>query len=519
MSTRFERLAGDTSRFAVKIAFHGDSGMPPSDPPALEASWGSFQVWVEGRNLCEHQEDQEGVDSVHWYLLPLFEWFAKHWDPLLHEERPPVDVAGATAWESLKNSRFPPAARERSADEAASWQHQWSNWWQRHALQACREGGIFPDIVFRRWREQVEVSWGETRVAGQPDHFQFSHSQGFSRLTPSEVAEPLYETLEEGVEYLDEQVDGSDRLEALQERLQEIREETPEGRRIMWIAGLGTDEDSVSEGWDDLASCVDELDDPDADRLLEPGTNDLVVEGSPTAALMFGTVAPDIGRVDKLALLEFVLSLTSSDEARLDREARHHMLSTGQVWEQGYQLALEVLEHFDVIDDETESLDVEEFVRQLDVTIEEKRLEDWQVRGVAVAGDDHRPGILINTSHPSNRFSSGRRFTIAHELCHLLYDRGLGESLALVSGEWAPEDIEKRANAFAAMLLLPPVLVERALDDLEGNLTTADEAIQMANRLGTGTTALLRHLNNTGYLDDATFDGLRTELGEQRDAS
>ena len=40
-------------------------------------------------NLCAHREDGEQVDSVHWYLLPLIEWFADNWNPLLHEERLP----------------------------------------------------------------------------------------------------------------------------------------------------------------------------------------------------------------------------------------------------------------------------------------------------------------------------------------------------------------------------------------------------------------------------------------------
>jgi Zn-dependent peptidase ImmA (M78 family) len=455
------------------------------------------------------------MDSVGWYLLPLFEWFAKHWEPLFHEERPPVDVAGASAWKSLQNSRFPPAAKERSPEEASEWQQKWSTWWQRHALQACREGGIFPDIVFRRWREQIEISWGPTRVAGQPEHFQFNYSEGFSRLTPTEVAEPVYEALGEGLEYLERQVQDSERFERLRQRLNEIPD-TPVGRRLMWVAGLGVDEESVSRGWEELDDCVEQIDGAGADHLLEPPANELVVEGSPAAAMMFGTVAPDIGKADKLALLEFVLSSTGSEETRVDREAGHRPLGAERVWEQGYDLALELLERFEVIENDTVCLDIEELIRNFDIRLEEKPLEDTKVRGVAIAGDNHRPGILINSSHISNGYRSGRRFTIAHELCHLFHARGLGDSLALVSGEWAPQDIEKRANAFAAMLLMPPVLVERALDEIDGELSDADDAIWMADRLGTSTTALLRHLNNTDYLDDATFEGIQLELDERR---
>ncbi len=90
MSVRWERLSGDTDRFAFKIAFHGD----PHEGDAATAehceSWGAFQVWVHGKNLCSHVEEGESVESAHWYLISLLEWLAKNWDPLFHEERLPA---------------------------------------------------------------------------------------------------------------------------------------------------------------------------------------------------------------------------------------------------------------------------------------------------------------------------------------------------------------------------------------------------------------------------------------------
>ena len=43
-----------------------------------------------------------------------------------------------------------------------------------------------------------------------------------------------------------------------------------------------------------------------------------------------------------------------------------------------------------------------------------------------------------------------QRFTLAHELCHMLHDRSYGARLAIASGPWAPWGIEKRANALLA---------------------------------------------------------------------
>ena len=84
MSVRWERFSGDTSTFAIKIAFHAD----PDDGQGADAdtarSWGALQVWVDGINLCAHVDQGETLQSAHWYLLSTLEWLASNWDPLLH---------------------------------------------------------------------------------------------------------------------------------------------------------------------------------------------------------------------------------------------------------------------------------------------------------------------------------------------------------------------------------------------------------------------------------------------------
>ena len=46
-------------------------------------------------NLCAHVDQGETLQSCHWYLLPLLEWFTENWDPMLHEERHPSAVRPA----------------------------------------------------------------------------------------------------------------------------------------------------------------------------------------------------------------------------------------------------------------------------------------------------------------------------------------------------------------------------------------------------------------------------------------
>ena len=70
------------------------------------------------------------------------------------------------------------------------------------------------------------------------------------------------------------------------------------------------------------------------------------------------------------------------------------------------------------------SVDMNALLEQLGITAAKIALEDDNVRGFALAGGDIRPAILVNTSHPMNQKDSGRSFTLAHEFCHILHERG-----------------------------------------------------------------------------------------------
>jgi hypothetical protein len=172
MGTRWQQQLGNTSQFAIMIGFEDDPDEGAGAAREMAASWGAFQIWVRGQNLCAHMEEGETVTSVHWYLLPMLEWIAEHWQPLLHEEKLPVKNAADAASDALYHTAFPPITLERDAADA--WETRWYAWRSRHALEACREGGLFPDVVLRRFRDRVEVSWGEARLAGAPQGFQLA---------------------------------------------------------------------------------------------------------------------------------------------------------------------------------------------------------------------------------------------------------------------------------------------------------------------------------------------------------
>ena len=234
MATRWEKLTGDTSRFAVRLAFADD----PDDGQGIDVetglSWGSYQIWVDGRNLCAHFEEGERIDSVHWYLLPLLEWFARNWNPLLHEERLPNRNDASSAWLALRRTMFPPSAIESDHARAYGWERVWQDWWSRHALRSASEGGLYPDAVFRRHRDSVEVSWGRIDTAGMPEGFEFAESgPGVVRLSPQDVADPLHDVLSAACEYLRTLDVESERLDVLDCKLRALARRNQRQPRLM----------------------------------------------------------------------------------------------------------------------------------------------------------------------------------------------------------------------------------------------------------------------------------------------
>ena len=520
MSTRWEKLSGDTSVFAFRISFSPDPDEGRATDPAEAMSWGGFQIWVEGRNLCAHLEEGERLDSVHWYLLPLMEWLVSNWNPLLHEERLPVENKADSAWECLQKTRFPPLAIEERGDEAAAWEGAWYSWWTRHAILSAREGGLFPDVVFRRRRDQIEISWGGDRAVGAPEHFQFLESAGgFARLPPKVVADALHDVLRHGADYLFDLAPESPRLQDMRDRVANLRAAgRHEDQRLMWLAGLGADESSIHRGWRRLKGYLKEFKEDLRAPLLKAQVGELAIEGSCQAAMMFGSVAPNIQKSDALALARYMVGLhdPQGDPEPLREMIRHEPLSksAGPSWEQGYELAEEI---WDSVSDQMVDegrVDIERLMQVLGVTVEEADIKDTSIRGVSFAGPEHRAGILINRMHEANAYPSGKRFTLAHELCHILFDREIGRRIAVASGPWAPRDIERRANAFAAMFLMPRVLVKEALASLTTRLDTRDGVAQISQRLRTSFEATLRHLTNLGFLDEYTQQRIRFETVE-----
>lgn len=105
-------------------------------------------------------------------------------------------------------------------------------------------------------------------------------------------------------------------------------------------------------------------------------------------------------------------------------------------------------------------VDIFDVVRKLGAGLYQQPAEPTNLDALAVWGNKFGPAVLLNSNslRASSRYGDrnwAARVTLAHELCHLLIDRGHALSAVEVLNSRMPLTIERRARAFAGELLLP----------------------------------------------------------------
>lgn len=524
MTVKWERFAGSTDIFAIRLSFSPD----PDEGVAIDrdqsASWGRLQLWVKGQNLCAHVDQGEFIQGVHWYMLPFLEWVASSWNPLLHEERLPNRNVGDNAVESLAITRNAPALA--SEVDISEWEQVWYDWYQRHSLRVARNGGLFPNVLFRRLQDQLEVSWDGELSVGTPAGFRFNLAQGTELLNPEDVARPLYDVTLEAVEYLREHAPDSVRIESVYEALLEVPNLDQRDVRLGWLADLSAHEstadrlkvrsgEQLRRSWVKVTEVLRTISrGPALDAALAVEDTPLVLTGSCQAALLFGSVSPTVSEVDVYTLGEVLIRQYSRSRSRSETlEVLSADVPTdgrSLIWEQGYDLAESL---HDVLKLTGDWVDIRQVLRRLGIQELRRSLEDAGIRGCSIVGPHHKPTIVVNKSWRYSESPAGVRFTIAHELCHILYDRSRGRKLAIASGPWAPRTIEKRANAFAAMFLMPPHLIERAVADSPDPITGVAGVKSVARKLHVSAVAAVEHLCNLTLMTELERDELLVQLG------
>ncbi|WP_406273121.1 ImmA/IrrE family metallo-endopeptidase [Streptomyces sp. NBC_00191] len=477
---------------------------------------------MDGQNLCAHFDQGETLQFAHWYLLPLLEWISSFWNPLLHEERLPNRNIGDSAVSSLNVTRCPPSLASDS--EALAWEEEWYDWRERHAIRSARSGGLFPNVVFRRLRDAIEVSWDDEPLAGAGDTFRFTATGGSVILPPKLVAKSLFEVASQAAEHLLHARPDSARIQKLNASYAGLTDASQQDIRLGWMASLRIGWQAWHEvttvelgelsrqAWQSIRQGLEQMNPVAARAALDVDeVGPLAVTGSCQAALLFGSVAPSISESDVLTLSRTLVDRFDESgaayEELVNSSAEVPLIEHIPAWEQGYELA-------ESLHDEYASglgghfVDVAGFVRRMGIEVTSIALDDTSIRACSLVGPQHKPTIVLNAHYPSGQRESVERFTLAHELCHLLYDRSRGQRLAIASGQWAPRSLEKRANAFAAMLLMPPHILRDAIADSPYPVTEREGVAFLCDRLKVNFTAVVGHLYNQTFMTEEDRDRL-----------
>lgn len=490
---------GNPARFEIAVRWTSDAEPRARRPAGYGWSMGDLQITVAGHVLTSSRRGAVNQKHIGWYLAPLLDWIASNWVVLLHEEdfawpersgAPAVSACHRALDQTIGVKDA--AGRERYKATQA--------WYYRHALRSASEGGLFPDLFVRRMMDDIELSWSAEPPLFAPDGFVFSVEPGVARLPVDDIAGPLWEALSWAASQ-PPLLDDHDRASwrALAAKID----------RIPSISAAAFDRAYVDEHILELVrsslqrigklALVDEL---------VSTARPYVRELSPAVA-MFGGVSPNLGAadVDYLCGLLAERALGGDGAALRDLVAASQNLPLGVPHEDGYSFAEDFLEEIE-LPGEQEWIDIRRIASDLGIDVLEQALETDSIRGVAIAGQDFTPTILLNVNSPYNLNEYGKRYTLAHELCHILHDRSRARRVTHVSGPWVAPGIERRANAFAAYLLMPRALL---VDGWRSHFESSrGEFEAFANRLQVNETALTEHLYNLGLIDDRARERLRT---------
>ena len=496
---------GDPGRFEIALRWRGDAESRAHRPAGYGWSIGDIRITIATTNLTLSTRGNATQAYASWYLLPIASWLADNWEPLLHQEEfawPERSAAPAAAVVMRRLHSLIDARDGKGRNDYKRAQ----DWRATHALSAAANGGLLPDLFLRRYLDTVELSWSSGAPLFAPDQFRFTSEPGVAYLPVAEVATPLWKAVNWLVETGAAQpMDDADRaaLQTVADRLKAIQSRTIVdfaayriGREVAEAAVLALEERGIGE------------------LLIEARVAGVpaIARFSPAVA-MYGGLAPNLTAEDVATLSDVVVdAYKRSTESQLlvNLVAPNSGPPIRPPYLEGHDLALELHEAENVNTHVSGYVDVAGLLETLGVGVLHRHLKTHTIRGVSLAGEKLAPTIVVNHSSVYNEGEHGVRFTLAHELAHLLYDRSMAASVGISSGPWAPAGVEKRANAFAAMFLMPRRLVLNAFDSGD-DYADPDAIAAAAERLRVGTSALFEHLFNLGLIDEYQRDMLRAD--------
>lgn len=465
-------LFGDKRTFAFEVdRLHIDPALARSSAARTAAR---LRVWCAGQNLCAGRDGEGAFDAMEVPLIDLATWLVEGWDERIFDSRLPgamgqfkLSVPIAGRWRASAMLALSPG----DADALYRWA-------MVRGLEFAASDYLLPNVMFDRVDDDMRVSWD---VAEE--------SHGFVDTLFAPAAGTVLVAV-------DAFVDASRRLIEVVAGWAGGENGDYRARALHSFLEL----DAVTVGATAFARWA-----PKLPSRVVPETELARVgrTGRGGAVAAFLRSAEDRLSAD---VVEVCLTRLGKAEARFDvaaaerlRQGAESSIDPREPWTSGYALAQHVRRCWAEagVRAADAPVPIEEIVAGLGVEIHRVDLGVTTIEGVCLLDDDRRAVAVLNTFGRLGNSRVRQRSTLAHELCHFLFDapryRTLGQA-DVRAGTDSP--MEKRANAFAAELLLPRAVIARVADGAwidEGALG------RLAARFRVGVTLARAQAQNAGF--------------------
>ncbi len=414
------------STHGLRFVFHK---IPREGNDPISATWGTMQLWIGKTLIWGHFEEKGRLVPFEWSWFEMLEFLADAWPYLQGEERTPVifeELSDLKYLISTLHSRW----ETLSDNDIETEDELLQDFLTVHDLSRGIEGAWpEPVILLRQGNEMLAASSEKTWWLNYQE---------------------TMHTLEELGNYIQTLLNGSQngRAHLIMERWNN-RNELSELKKTV-----------ISTGWSEER----------IENIFPANAENFLPQLRAVARMTSGAMSDDSIKVilESLSTATYqAIQMPTELLTQVETILHDYRLP---FFEQGNKLANLVREF---LNNPSDPVDVEELltswaVRVVDLTF------DMTVDAVAVWESETQGAVFVNLEGHRSKFPTGRRFTLAHEIAHLLADRQGALPLAEVIGGQIYKPVEQRANAFAAEFLLPRQAVKIFLDKTPDDISLAD---------------------------------------------
>lgn len=190
-----------------------------------------------------------------------------------------------------------------------------------------------------------------------------------------------------------------------------------------------------------------------------------------------------------------------------------------EAWKQGYRLGAAARQGLGIPVGPVANLQTT--LEDLGLHIATLSFSRADVDAASLMEDGAMPILLLNLDSPRVGPTLPRRATMAHELCHLLYDAGEHELETRLSGQESAHDdvVEQRARAFAPAFLAPPDAVRHWFRSGGGKhrRDPRQKVLALAKRWGLSWGGAVWHAKNCGLITPSTAGRLAADVAMPQD--